>query len=90
VKVGLMGLAVEVAEATARHTHVCGVDVAIDLPGYHLGVGNLLGTQMVGTLGQAVEWYLVPQPQRLLASDALACLCSLKYLLQHHTLARIS
>ena len=60
VAVGLVGLAVEVAEATPRNTDICGIYVAVYLPGHNLGVGNLCGTQRIGLLRQLVQWRLTP------------------------------
>ncbi len=61
----LVRLAVEVAEAAARNADVRDVDVAVDLPGDDLWVGNRFAPQPVGRGSQLEERRFVVEPPRL-------------------------
>jgi mRNA-degrading endonuclease RelE of RelBE toxin-antitoxin system len=78
--VGLGGAAVEVAKFATRDADVCDVDVAVDLPGDHFGVGNgrvafLRGFEFrfgeypaagkVGGSGKGLDGGALPQPESL-------------------------
>ena len=65
--VGLVGFAVEVAELAARNADVGDVDVAVDLPGHHLRVGNHGAAYLVGHERQLLQRGLVVEPVGLLA-----------------------
>ena len=82
---GLVWLAVEVAEATSRYADIRSVDVAVNLPSYNIFVGHHFGAQTVGVGGKFVQWCVVPQLQRLLAREFFVRQSFVVYLLQIHT-----
>ncbi len=63
----LVGLAVEIAEPATRDADVGDVDIAVDLPGHHLRVGNHGAAHLVGHERQLLQRSLVVEPVGLLA-----------------------
>ena len=62
-----VGLAVEIAEPATRDADVGDVDIAVDLPGHHLRVGNHGAAYLVGHERQLLQRGLVVEPVGLLA-----------------------
>ena len=57
----------EIAEPATRDADVGDVDIAVDLPGHHLRVGNHGAAYLVGHERQLLQRGLVVEPVGLLA-----------------------